>query len=106
MGALKDQLKADLVTAMKAKDDAAKSNIRMALAALHTEEVAGDTALWQRMRASELAAAPVEEITFRREMQLREILAHDIPAVLRVLGYRTPPPPPAEHHQEGHCCHE
>lgn len=44
MGALKTQLKADLVTAMKAKDDQLKSTVRLALAAIHTEEVAGDVA--------------------------------------------------------------
>ncbi len=44
MGDLKKQLKADLVTAMKARDDAAKSNIRMALAAIGNEEVSGKQA--------------------------------------------------------------
>ncbi|HEX2857518.1 MAG TPA: GatB/YqeY domain-containing protein [Propionibacteriaceae bacterium] len=44
MGALKDQLRADLVTAMKAKDEAARSNVRMALAAIQNEEVAGKEA--------------------------------------------------------------
>lgn len=41
MAALKDQLHADLVTAMKAGDDVAKRTLRMALAAIGTEEVAG-----------------------------------------------------------------
>ena len=44
MGALKERLRADLVTAMKARDDAAKSNVRMALAAIANEEVAGKQA--------------------------------------------------------------
>ncbi len=44
MGDLKKQLKADLVTAMKARDDAAKSNIRMALAAIGTAAVSGTPA--------------------------------------------------------------
>ena len=44
MGALKEQLRADLVTAMKARDEAAKSNVRMALAAIMNEEVAGKQA--------------------------------------------------------------
>jgi len=44
MGALKEQLRADLVTAMKARDDEAKSNVRMALAAIQNEEVAGKQA--------------------------------------------------------------
>ena len=65
MGALKDQLKADLVTAMKAKDDAAKSNIRMALAALHTEEVAGDTA--RELSDSEEVAVVTKEVNKRKD---------------------------------------
>ncbi len=44
MGSLKEQLRADLVTAMKARDDDAKSNVRMALAAIMNEEVAGKQA--------------------------------------------------------------
>ncbi|MDA8439026.1 MAG: GatB/YqeY domain-containing protein [Propionibacterium sp.] len=44
MGALKEQLRADLVVAMKARDEAAKSNVRMALAAIMNEEVAGKQA--------------------------------------------------------------
>lgn len=65
MGALKDQLKADLVTAMKAKDDAAKSNIRMALAALHTEEVAGDTA--RELSDAEEVAVVTKEVNKRKD---------------------------------------
>lgn len=42
MGALKTQLKSDLAQAMKAKDELAKSTIRMALAAIMNAEVAGD----------------------------------------------------------------
>lgn len=42
MGTLKAQLKADLTTAMKAKDELAKSTIRMALAALMNAEVSGN----------------------------------------------------------------
>lgn len=42
MGALKDQLKADLTAAIKARDDEAKSNLRMTLGAIGAEEVAGD----------------------------------------------------------------
>ncbi len=44
MGALKERLRADLVVAMKARDEAAKSNVRMALAAIMNEEVAGKQA--------------------------------------------------------------
>lgn len=44
MGATKVQLKADLVDALRAKDEFAKSNIRSLMAAITTQEVAGDTA--------------------------------------------------------------
>lgn len=44
MGATKAQLKADLVDALRAKDEFAKSNIRSLMAAITTQEVAGDTA--------------------------------------------------------------
>lgn len=44
MGKLKEQLRKDLATAMRAKDEEAKSNIRMTLGAIGTEEVAGDAA--------------------------------------------------------------
>ncbi|MFT8394697.1 GatB/YqeY domain-containing protein [Propionibacterium sp.] len=40
MAQLKDQLKADLVVAMKAHDDEAKSTLRMAIAAIMNAEVA------------------------------------------------------------------
>ena len=41
MGLLKTQLKSDLTTAMKERDETAKATIRMALAALMNAEVAG-----------------------------------------------------------------
>ena len=44
MAAVKSQLKSDLVAAMKAHDDMAKSAIRMAISAISAEEVAGDSA--------------------------------------------------------------
>lgn len=44
MAELKTRLKADLVTAMKAHDELRKSTIRMALAAIANEEVAGKAA--------------------------------------------------------------
>lgn len=44
MGATKQQLKADLVDALRAKDDFAKSNIRSLMGAITVAEVAGDTA--------------------------------------------------------------
>lgn len=44
MSALADRLHTDLVTAMKARDALVVSTLRMALAAVRTEEVAGTTA--------------------------------------------------------------
>lgn len=42
MGASKERLRADLATALRAKDAVAKTTIRSLLAAISTEEVAGD----------------------------------------------------------------
>ena len=44
MGVIKDQLRADLTAAMKARDEFAKSTIRMALGAIQYAEVAGEQA--------------------------------------------------------------
>lgn len=44
MGAIKDRLRADLTAAMKARDDFAKSTIRMALGAIQYAETAGEVA--------------------------------------------------------------
>lgn len=44
MAAMKDRLKSELVTAMKAHDELRKSTVRMALAAIANEEVAGKQA--------------------------------------------------------------
>lgn len=41
MGASKERLRADLATALRAKDDVAKTTIRSLLAAISSEEVAG-----------------------------------------------------------------
>ena len=43
MGSIKVQLKSDLADALRARDDFAKSNIRMLMAAITTEEIAGDS---------------------------------------------------------------
>ncbi len=43
MGSTKQQLKSNLADALRAKDDFTKSNIRMLMAAITTEEVAGDS---------------------------------------------------------------
>jgi uncharacterized protein len=44
MATLKDQLRADLTTAMKARDDTRTRTLRMALTAITTEEVSGSAA--------------------------------------------------------------
>lgn len=44
MGAIKDRLRADLTAAMKARDEFAKSTIRMALGAIQYAETSGDIA--------------------------------------------------------------
>ncbi len=43
MGSTKRQLKSDLADALRAKDEFAKSNIRMLMAAITVEEVAGES---------------------------------------------------------------
>ena len=43
MAQLKERLRSDLTTAMKARDEVRVATIRMALSAINTEEVAGDT---------------------------------------------------------------
>ncbi|MGO4955728.1 GatB/YqeY domain-containing protein [Luteococcus sp. Sow4_B9] len=65
MGALKYQLKADLVVAMKARDEAAKSNIRMALTAIHTEEVAGAAA--RELTDAEEIGVVTKEVNKRKD---------------------------------------
>ena len=65
MGALKDQLKTDLVAAMKAHDEAAKSNLRMAIAAIGTEEVAGASA--RELTNAEELAVVTKEVSKRRD---------------------------------------
>lgn len=44
MPTLKERLRADLTTAMKARDEARTRTLRMALTSISTEEVAGDAA--------------------------------------------------------------
>lgn len=65
MGALKDQLKAELVTAMKAHDDLARGTIRMALAAIHTEEVAGESA--RELSDAEELGVLTKEVSKRKD---------------------------------------
>ncbi|WP_420175420.1 GatB/YqeY domain-containing protein [Luteococcus sp. OSA5] len=65
MGALKNQLQADLVVAMKTRDEAAKSNLRMALAAIHTQEVAGATA--RELTDAEEIGVVTKEVNKRKD---------------------------------------
>ena len=60
MGQIKDQLRADLKEAMKAKDEVAKSTIRMALAAIQYKEVSFDEAR-ELTDAEELAVITKEQ---------------------------------------------
>lgn len=65
MGASKDRLKADLIVAMRAKDEAAKLTIRSLMAALTTEEVAGDTP--RELSDAEELAVVNQELRKRRD---------------------------------------
>lgn len=65
MAELKDRLKADLVTAMKARDEAAKSTLRMAIAAIGVEEVAGTEA--RGLSEAEEQAVLTKEVSKRRD---------------------------------------
>lgn len=64
MAAIKDRLKHELVAALKAHDDVRKSTVRMALAAIANEEVAGKT-------AKELSEAE-EQTVLTREVSKRK----------------------------------
>lgn len=65
MAALKDRLRADLTTAMRAKDEVRKSTLRMVLAAIGTEEVAGSAA--RELTDDEVTAVLTRETKRRRE---------------------------------------
>lgn len=65
MSELKDQLQADMVAAMKAKDEVTKSTLRMAIAAVKTEQVAGDEA--RELSDSEVQAVLNREVAKRRD---------------------------------------
>jgi uncharacterized protein len=68
MPTLKDQLRADLTTAMKARDDTRTRTLRMALTAISTEEVSGST-------AHELTDEQVIRILTREAKRRREAAA-------------------------------
>lgn len=65
MGALKDTFRADLIIAMKARDEAAKANLRMVLAAFTNEEVAGDSP--RELSEAEEQAIVVREVNKRKD---------------------------------------
>ncbi|MGJ6979511.1 GatB/YqeY domain-containing protein [Aestuariimicrobium soli] len=65
MSGLKDQLKADMVAAMKAHDDLTKGTLRMVLAAITTAEVAGDEA--RELSDDEVQALLTREVRSRKD---------------------------------------
>jgi uncharacterized protein YqeY len=65
VGPLTARLKADLTAAMKARDEQAKSVLRMALAALQNAEVAGKVA--KRLTEDEELAVITREVRQRKE---------------------------------------
>jgi uncharacterized protein YqeY len=65
MAAFKDRLKTDLVTAMKARDELTTATLRMVLAAVGVEEVAGKSA--RQLSDDEVLAVVGREAKKRRE---------------------------------------
>ncbi|WP_203994936.1 GatB/YqeY domain-containing protein [Sphaerisporangium rufum] len=65
MSSLKDRLKADLTTSMKARDELRTRTLRMALAAVSTEEVAGKAA--RELSDDEVVKVLTREAKKRRE---------------------------------------
>ncbi|GIH25973.1 hypothetical protein Aph01nite_42830 [Acrocarpospora phusangensis] len=65
MSALKDKLKADLAASMKARDEVRLRTVRMALAAIGVEEVAGKTA--RELSDDEIIKVLTKEAKKRRE---------------------------------------
>lgn len=65
MSELKDRLQADLTTAMRGRDELTTATIRMALAAITTEEVAGRSA--RQLSDDEVLTVLAREAKKRRE---------------------------------------
>lgn len=65
MSALKDRIKADMVTAIKAQDDLARSTLRMAVSAIQNEEVAGKVA--RELSDAEVIAVLNREVAKRKD---------------------------------------
>ncbi|QLQ15717.1 MAG: GatB/YqeY domain-containing protein [Micropruina sp.] len=97
MAALKDRLQVDLVAAIKAHDEATKSALRMALAAIGTEEVAGKAArelseaeeltvltkeVAKRKDSAEAYAAGGRDDLVAKELRAAEIVQRYLPAAL------------------------
>ncbi len=62
---LKDQLRADLTTAMKARDEVRRNTLRMVLSAITNEEVAGDVA--KQLSDPEIVTVLGREVKKRKE---------------------------------------
>ncbi len=97
MAELKDRLRADLSTAIKSRSTITVATLRMALAAITTEEVAGSEArelsddevltvlvreAKKRREAAEVFAAAGRDELATRERAVGEVLAHSLPAQL------------------------
>lgn len=65
MSELQDQLQTDMIAAMKAKDELTKSTLRMAIAAVKTEAVAGEAA--RELSDAEVQAVLNREVAKRRD---------------------------------------
>ena len=78
MSALKDQLKSDLTTAIKARDEVTSATIRMVLTAITNEEVAGK-------EARELSDDDVLTVLGREAKKLEARLGLDFPAYARAM---------------------
>lgn len=65
MSELKDQIKADMVAAIKAKDDLVRSTLRMAVSAIQNEEVAGKVA--RELSEAEVLAVLNREVNKRKD---------------------------------------
>lgn len=65
MAELKDRIQADLVTAMKAHDELTKSTLRMAVAAIKNEQVAGKEA--RELSDAEVLGVLNREVAKRRD---------------------------------------
>lgn len=97
MGALKDQLQADLTAAMRAGDEVTKATLRMVLTALGNEEVAGKVARKlsdeeelkvlaregkKRREAAEAYHAGGAQVRAERELEEEAVVARYLPMPL------------------------